>query len=291
MSRFTALMIAAIGVAAAPCALAQSGEPVLVTKPQLAVAPMQRIEVSPELAAKVGRQVWLNETGGVREAITAWNTSEDFASLGIGHFIWFSKGLESRFVESFPAMIEFVRNRGAKPPAWLDVSPVPPSPWKSKREFQRAFHSEEMTSLRAFLLDTFGLQAQFLTLRLQEALPLIEQSLKEEDQRAHVREQFYRVAAASNDLYTLIDYVNFKGEGISASETFANRDTGRRQGWGLKHVLMAMRGKSKEPRVVLGEFADAARFVLLRRIANNPVDQRWQKGWMARVETYRRPLQ
>ncbi len=290
MLRFFGILVSTMAIASSSMALAEAPAPVLVTKPQLAVAPMKPIQVSPELAAKVGRQVWLNETGGVRDVITAWNASEDFASLGIGHFIWFSEGLKSRFVESFPAMMEFLRNRGARPPRWLDVAPVPPSPWKTKQEFERAFHSEKMTNLRAFLLDTFGLQAQFLALRMQEALPRIEESLQNQKDRTHVRNQFNRVVAASDDLYPLIDYINFKGEGISESETFSNRKSDRPEGWGLKQVLLAMQGTSKEPRVVLGEFADAARFALLRRIANNPRDKRWKQGWMARVETYRKPL-
>ncbi|MBU1212676.1 MAG: hypothetical protein KJ587_15600 [Alphaproteobacteria bacterium] len=290
MARITAYMLAVIALALSVQATAGPPEPVLLAKPQLAVPAMKRIEVSPELAERVGRQVWLNETGGNRDAITAWNASEDFASLGIGHFIWFSQGLETRFVESFPAMLEFLRDRGARPPEWLDVTPVPPSPWTSKRQFEREFQSERMTSLRKFLLDTFGLQAQFLALRMQEALPRIEASIADRSTRVHVRRQFNRVADASIDLYPLIDYINFKGEGISAAETFPGRETGEPEGWGLKQVLLAMQGRSSEPADVLGEFADAAGFVLKRRIANNPSDKRWQGGWLARVETYRRPL-
>lgn len=290
MPRFAAVIFAFIALSASAPALAGPPEPVLIAQPQLAVPPMKRIEVSPELAEKVGHQVWLNETGGSRDDITAWNASEDFASLGIGHFIWFSDGLETKFVESFPAMLDFLRSRGARPPDWLDVSPVPPSPWKSKRAFERDFHSARMTDLRKFLHDTIGLQAQYLAQRMRDALPRIEASLPDTDARDHVRRHFNRVVAASKDLYPLIDYINFKGEGISEAETFPNRKTGKPEGWGLKQVLLAMQGTSSEPGEVLDEFADAARFALKRRIANNPPDKRWQRGWLARVETYRRPL-
>ncbi|MCH9809162.1 MAG: hypothetical protein K0U74_15665 [Alphaproteobacteria bacterium] len=281
-----------IGIAAMASAPSHANEPLpqLIGKPRPATAPHRPIEISPQLAARVGHQVWLNETGGNHDAITAWNASEDFASLGIGHFIWFSEGLKSRFQESFPQMLSFLRARGAKPPAWLDKSPVPSSPWHTKRQFQRAFNSARMKGLRRFLHQTKGLQAQFLALRMNEALPKLLASLPSARQRTHVRRQFERVTAASKDLYPLIDYINFKGEGISPKETFPNRKTGRPEGWGLKSVLLAMNGTSKEPRAVLAEFADAARFALLRRIANNPRDKRWQKGWMARVETYRHPL-
>ena len=51
----------------------------------------------PDLVAKVGRRIWLNESGGDEQAITAWNNGEDFMSLGIGNFIWFPAGRASRF--------------------------------------------------------------------------------------------------------------------------------------------------------------------------------------------------
>lgn len=288
MNRFivTSLMIA---TAATP-AFGDEAPPVLIAEPQQVTAQQSRLQISPDLASKVGRQVWLNETGGNRDQITAWNATEDFPSLGIGHFIWFPAGLDTRFRESFPAMLEFLRKNGAKPPAWLDKSPVPPSPWKSRQQFMRDFNSPRMVQLRRFLHDTVDLQAQYLALRVNGALPTILESLPDPKDREHVRRQYNRVVAASPDFYPLIDYVNFKGEGVSESETFPNRKTGEPEGWGLKDVLMAMQGTSQKREEVLNDFADAARFALLRRITNNPADRKWQRGWLARVETYRRPL-
>ncbi|MCB1527640.1 MAG: hypothetical protein KDJ45_08060, partial [Hyphomicrobiaceae bacterium] len=60
--------------------------------------------------------------------------------------------------------------------------------------------------------------------------------------------------------------------------------------WGLKHVLLEMTGQSTSRDDVLGEFSDAAGYVLKRRIRNNPPNRRWQAGWLKRTETYRRPL-
>lgn len=258
--------------------------------PECSVAPQMRLKISAATAERVGRQVWLNETRGKREAITAWNATEDFTSLGIGHFIWFSEGLKTRFVESFPTMLQFLRRRGATLPKWLDKERIPPSPWKTKAQFDREFLSSRMTELRRVLLATMDLQAQFLVRRLENALPKLLAALPDQSSRIHVRCQFYRVAASSPDLYPLIDYVNFKGEGANKSETFPGKSTQKREGWGLKHVLLTMKGSSNDSVMVLREFSDAARFVLLRRIANNPRDRRWQAGWMVRVKTYRRPL-
>ena len=265
-------------------------QPVLKSQPQRVFARPTALRISPANAAKVARQVWLNETGGNRKAITAWNATEDFASLGIGHFIWFSDGLETRFQESFPDMLTYLRSQGARLPRWLDQDPIPPSPWRTKAQFDSAFHAPRMVDLRRFLLATMDLQAQYLVVRLNNALPRMLADLNDRKARAHVKRQFQRVAAGSPDLYPLIDYVNFKGEGISDSETFPNRRTGVPEGWGLKHVLLAMTGRAMGTDQVLREFSESARFVLQRRIANNPRDRSWQRGWMRRVDTYRRPL-
>ena len=291
MNRWKPLLAVVFLMIKPAAALSEPPAPKLIDKPRLVSSSKQAITISPQSAAKVGRQVWRNETGGSRDAITAWNTAEDFMSLGIGHFIWFPEDLRSKFKESFPEMLEFLRNHGATPPTWLSMSPVVPCPWKTKREFLRDFHSSKMTELRVFLLNTKGLQAQFLVARMKDALPKILASIPNPEDLAHVRHQFYRVVAASKDLYPLIDYINFKGEGTSPSETFPNRKTGKPEGWGLKDVLLVMNGTSSNPDEVLPEFADAAGFALKRRIANNPRDKRWRRGWLSRIQTYRHPLQ
>ncbi len=283
-------MLAISPVAVISDPLNQEPEPVLILEPRPASNDLPPLELTPEQAMKVGRQVWLNETGGNRDMITAWNATEDFASMGIGHFIWFSEGLDTRFKESFPTMMAYLRSRGAKLPGWLDKPTIPPSPWSTREQFLRDFNKPKMTELRAFLHDNVGLQAEYLAIRMQAALPKILDALETPAEREHVRAQFIRVATASPDLYPLIDYINFKGEGIAPSETFPNRDTGVPEGWGLKDVLLAMKGTSTDRDAVLGEFSDAAAFALNRRIRNNPPNKRWQRGWLKRTDTYARPL-
>ena len=56
----------------------------------------------------IGRRVWQNECGGTRDGLTSWNTGEDFASLGIGHFIWYPKGQRGPFEESFPKLAKYL---------------------------------------------------------------------------------------------------------------------------------------------------------------------------------------
>ena len=243
-----------------------------------------------DVATKVGHKIWITETRGDRNAITSWNANEEFASLGIGHFIWFPAGKTAPFDESFPRMLEFLRQQNARLPSWLDRTPIPPCPWVSRTDFIKNFNSPQMTQLRKFLLDTVAEQTQFLVMRAQSAIDKILDSTPESNEREHIITQFTRIVQASKDLYPLIDYVNFKGEGTDPAETALDKETGERQGWGLKQVLLKMNGAANEPMAVLAEFADSAQFVLLQRIRNIPANRIWEAGWLRRVETYRRPI-
>jgi len=243
-----------------------------------------------DLAKKVGQKIWQNETGGNRDGITAWNAGEDFASLGIGHFIWFPAGKKASFEESFALLIEFMHRTNVRLPSWIDETPLPPCPWPNRADFMKSFNSPQMKELRQFLLDTVAEQTQFLVTRAQTAMEKIIDDTSDSAERAHVITQFSRIVQASRDLYPLIDYVNFKGEGVNPAETAVDRQTGKRQGWGLKQVLLKMTGTSTDRKVVLAEFADAAQFVLRQRVRNLPANRAFEPGWLSRVETYRRPL-
>src|SRR6185369_12802640 len=70
------------------------------------------VSLTREEAARIGHKIWQNESGGSLSGLTAWNQGEDFASLGIGHFIWYPAGRPGPFEESFPPMVEFIRTRG-----------------------------------------------------------------------------------------------------------------------------------------------------------------------------------
>jgi len=130
------------------------------------------ISLSHSSALKIGQRVWQNECNGTVSGLTSWNQGEDFASLGIGHFIWYPKGRRGPFEESFPKVVSFISSRGAKLPAvLLDAGAGNACPWNSRAEFVRAQHSVEMNQLRRFLADTIDLQAEFLVARLEAALP------------------------------------------------------------------------------------------------------------------------
>jgi hypothetical protein len=231
---------------------------------------------------KIGKKVWQNECNGTIAGLTSWNEGEDFASLGIGHFIWYPKGRRGPFEESFPKLVSFISKRGAKLPKLLLGDEEKPCPWNSRTEFLRAQHSTEMNQLRRFLADTIDLQAEFLMARLESALPKMLAEAVPSD-RANVQEQFERLTKTPQGCYALIDYVNFKGEGVLPTERYQGH------GWGLLQVLEAMHGTSDKGAV--DEFSRAATSVLTRRVQNAPAERhesRWLSGWIRRVNSYNR---
>jgi hypothetical protein len=78
----------------------------------------------------VGNKVWVNECDGTVAGLTSWNGGEAFPSLGIGHFIWYPAGWHGPYVESFPLLIAYLKERGIELPRWL--SPLGPCPWPSR---------------------------------------------------------------------------------------------------------------------------------------------------------------
>jgi hypothetical protein len=229
---------------------------------------------------RIGKGVWQNECNGTISGLTAWNQGEDFASLGIGHFIWYPKGRRGPFDESFPKLVSFISKRGAKLPTLLLTSGEQPCPWNSRAEFLQAQHTPEMNQLRQFLADTIDLQAEFLIARLEGALPKMLAEAAPGD-RANVQQQFERLVRTSQGCFALVDYVNFKGEGVLHTERYQG------QGWGLLQALEAMHGTSDAGAV--DEFVRAAKATLIRRVHNAPAERhesRWLAGWLRRVNSY-----
>jgi hypothetical protein len=242
---------------------------------------LDAITLSHNDALKIGKRVWQNECNGTIFGLTAWNKGEDFASLGIGHFIWYPKGRRGPFDESFPKLVTFISNRGAKlPTALLGAGGGKPCPWTSRTEFLQAEHTPAMNQLRRFLVDTIDLQAEFLVARLEDALPKMLADAAPAD-RTNVKQQFELLSKTPQGCYALVDYVNFKGEGVLPTERYHG------QGWGLLQVLEVMRGSSEAN--ATDEFAHAARTVLTRRVQNAPPERhesQWLTGWLRRVNSY-----
>ncbi|HEY2810662.1 MAG TPA: hypothetical protein VGJ00_04655 [Rhabdochlamydiaceae bacterium] len=226
---------------------------------------------------KIAERIWKNECAGALEGLTHWNKGENFASLGIGHFIWYAEGQRERFEETFPALLEFLQKRGAVLPAWLKT--VSSCPWHSRDAFYADAHSPKMKSLRQFLFDTKSLQALFMVHRLESALPAF-LSICPSQEKEKISALFHRLSKDSRGVYALIDYVNFKGKGTASEETYKGK------GWGLLQVLQQMPSSSKDP---VADFVEAAKALLRQRVLNSPPErheEKWLKGWFNRLDTY-----
>jgi hypothetical protein len=244
------------------------------------------LELSQKQANYIAKKVWQNEGAGQDKYLVWWNKGEDFASVGIGHFIWFPKGHKEKFREVFPMVVAYMEKREVKMPSWLnDKTPLP---WDNKAAF---FHAKKTKSkkyreLFHFLKSTMAYQAGFMVERLEQALPQILATIDDPKRKALVKKRFYEVMYNKNGsinergLYVLLDYTNFKGEGTLKSERYKG------QGWGLLQVLEHMDpGEINRQKA----FALSAKSMLSRRIKNSPPargEERWRKGWNVRLKSY-----
>jgi len=237
------------------------------------------VRISDAEALRIGKKIWQNESNGTVAGLTAWNAGENFASLGIGHFIWYPRGVHGPFEESFPKFLAFARERRAAIPAWLNQSLA--CPWNSRAEFSSAENSTQTRELRQFLSRTIDVQAQFMVARLQQSLAKMLDEAAPAD-RANIERQFDRVASTPHGCYALVDYVNFKGEGVLHTERY------RGEGWGLLQVLEQMHGTENGTSATC-EFSNSAAAMLRRRVQNSPPERheaRWLPGWLNRVRSY-----
>lgn len=223
----------------------------------------------------LGKRIWANECAGSVQGLVSWNTGEAFPSLGIGHFIWYPAGVNERFDESWPKFVAFARRAGVRVPASFNG----PAPWPNKAAFM-ADRSGLADSMRRWLAQHVDVQTKYIIHRSRLAYrTMVQASRRPQAVAAH----YQALAATTQGMYCLVDYVNFKGEGLKPEERYNG------QGWGLLQVLEEMRGNPKG-RAATAEFSRAASAVMRRRVANSPAargEQRWLAGWLNRCNTYR----
>ncbi len=261
----TTVLFSAVRVVALAAAFVVFGTP---------AAPAQSIQLTDAQAMAIGRRIWKNECGGTVAGLTSWNAGENFASLGIGHFIWYPEGKPGPFDESFPKLVVYLAGQGVLIPGWMRNA----CPWPTRAAFIGDANAPPMVQLRNLLASTIPQQARFAALRLEQSLPKM-LAAAPAPQREKVRLNFYRVAAQPAGLYALMDYVNFKGEGVKAEERYDGK------GWGLLQVLETMPATGP----ALPAFARAADEVLTLRVKNSPPargEARWLPGWRNRLKTY-----
>lgn len=223
----------------------------------------------------LGQRIWRNECAGSIQGLVSWNDGEAFPSLGIGHFIWYPAGYNGPFDESFPTFVRYARSRGVAVPSYFNGA----APWPNKAAFLQD-RSGKANAMRQWLAGHIQLQTEFIIMRSRAALPRMMQA---SSNPAAVQAHYRALAATTQGLYCLVDYVNFKGEGIKATERYMG------QGWGLLQVLEEMQG-TPQGRAATAEFSRAASVVMRRRVANSPAarnEKRWLAGWLNRCATYR----
>lgn len=241
------------------------------------------LSLTPAQLDWVGARIYQNECASRPECLVHWNEGEAFPSLGIGHFIWYPGGVDGPFVESFPGLVRFARQAGAAVPDWLaELSPMD-APWSDRSGYLAAQSEPRMASLRQWLADTRGLQVAYILDRAQASLAQVVAAAPA-SQQASLSRRLEALVATAGGSYALIDYVNFKGEGLAPGEAYQG------QGWGLLQVLQQMAHYEALP--ALDAFRLSAADVLTRRAENAERDierERWLPGWLNRLETYQEP--
>ena len=177
----------------------------------------------------------------------------------------------------------FKKNK-VKLPKWLDVLPVPGSPWPDREAWLKDRGSPRYQALYDLLRNTVDWQLHFIVKRFIKALPRVIAGANPM-QQAMVKQAILELQQSTQGLYAMVDYVNFKGEGLNTLERYSGK------GWGLVQVLETMRPGTLAS--APSRFADAAKRTLRARVANAPKERnegRWLTGWLRRVDTYREPF-
>jgi hypothetical protein len=235
------------------------------------------VPIDNDLGLKIGVKIWHNESGGRVSGLTSWGKGEHFASLGIGHFIWYPKGHEAVYGESFADLLHYFERQGVTLPIWLRGKAGRYSPWASRQTFMADFHGEKLVALRHLLTETIPLQLRYMMMRLEHAFPRILSEVPSSE-RPFVEKTLAAMMQSPQGVYALVDYVNFKGAGLGH----------RGKDWGLLHVLRQMH-KAPADLSLLEAFVWSADVVLARRVAAAPKqshEARWLLGWRKRVYGY-----
>ncbi|OZB15360.1 MAG: hypothetical protein B7X58_06625 [Marinobacter sp. 34-60-7] len=272
--------------------LLTDGDPGQVLRLQPTAEPtLPGIALSDPDMAWIGDRIFQNECAGRHECLVHWNNGEAFPSLGIGHFIWYPEGTTGRFTESFPGLVAAMVGEGIELPAILqelwqaDAQTLAGAPWPDQPSFGELSETGDVQSLRSFLYETRGIQVRYILARARTSLNDVAAAAPPAEV-SRIRERLWQLSRTPGGVYALMDYVNFKGEGLSETERYQG------EGWGLLQVLREM--ERTPGMTVLEQFRQAAGRVLTRRAQLAEADierEQWLPGWLRRLETYREPDQ
>jgi len=241
----------------------------------------QAFEISKADTLTIADRVFKNECSVEKDCLLEWSVGENFLSLGMEHFIWYPAHAPGIFKEGFRTYLQYAKDTGEKLPVWLDKTPFPPCPWSSREEFLRSKESAQYKDLEDFIIRTKHCQAQYLIENTRNSIEDIIAAAPD-DQRARISKYLSLLTSYPQGLYSIIDYMNFKGAGIG------NSDEVKGERWGLLQVLEGMNDKPTA-REALEEFVRSAKIVLTHRVYYAPAEkheEQWLQGWLRRVESY-----
>jgi hypothetical protein len=237
-----------------------------------------------------------------QNGITMWNEGEDFPSLGLGHYIWYTKDSNKKYTESFPKMLLSLYLQGfdifqleiagkeiafeiiagkRRPLIKGDHVVINSAPWKSKADF---YADKKRLKLNSQLAQQENLyrQANYQLHAFNREIELILSTYQQEI-RCKITKTLEQLAKDVRAKTAMIDYINFKGNGLNPGERYQG------QGWGLKQVLRKL-VELEHPNSI-ESFIQAAKSMLDRRIRNSPPERgehRWRRGWFNRLDLYKK---
>ena len=243
-------------------------------KEEIALLTTLQKNLKPSICKEIGKKIWKNEGNQKVDNLICWNAGEECLSLGIGHFIWYPAHAKDQFNAAFPQYLAFLKNRGIPLPSCIDTHNLP---WASREQFLAQKESDKVKELRDWLLQTIDLQTEFMVQRLTYSIDRI-LNQAQDDERSLLLERLNTLIQSPEGIFALIDYLNFKGEGLFPTEQYQG------QGWGLYQVLLHMQGNT------LPHFQQSALETLNQRVALAPPERnesRWLPGWKNRLNGYR----
>lgn len=239
-----------------------------------------KISLEDRQMATIAKKIYIRETGGNVERLLFWNPKEAFPSLGIGHFIWPPRGTDVPFEVVFPQFVSFLVEQRGNVPEWMRM---PYCPWETRDAFYTAINANDprMVELRNLISSTIPTQAAFIVYRFESELTLIEQALKKAKNKKALQ-QIQRMAQDPQGIYAMIDYLNFKGSGLSEKERYLGC------GWGLMQVFEAMAVMPNSEQAC-ADFSTSCIAVLAKRVRNAPDPEKekcFLQGWVNRCKAY-----
>ena len=241
------------------------------------VKPYVASDKSKDMLEMIAEMLFYNEGKNDNVNLIFWNSKENFASMGIGHFLWDAKSDS----DQFPKFIAYVKQKGIDVPKEFDGE----IPWKSKEELDNARLNGKLEHLYSFLTNPDVMKMQIEYVQQNFVMDLFMTALNmEKSKEANVVKSLRRITQEPMGWYLLLDYANFKGMSSKQVE-------GYDVSWGLVEVLYRMDDSGD----VFKDFEKSADYVLTNRVKNAPsnkksADEEFLPGWKARISSYADPI-